>query len=136
MNANALVTAWESLTLPREGWTHAAHLTVAAWYVHQDGVAALDRVRAGILRYNASVGIVSTPDYGYHETVTRFWVYRLAAFFRERPDLAEREAAVAAAVAEFGVKRNWYADYWSIDILASREARAEWVAPDLRPIVI
>ena len=131
-----IVSTWEAGTLPRAEWKHAAHLTVAAWYVFEEGAAALDRVRAGINRYNTGVGIISTPDYGYHETITRFWVERLAVFFGEEGPFVDQEAAVAAAVAKFAVKRDWYADYWSFDVTKSREARAAWVPPDRQPIGI
>lgn len=136
MNPKFIVTAWEEGVLPRAEWTHAAHITVAAWYVYGEGVAALARIRAGIHHYNAAVGIVSTPDYGYHETITRFWVERLAVFFHNEGPFADRDAAVAAAVARFGQKRNWYGDYWSFDVIQSREARARWVPPDIQPIGI
>ncbi len=134
MNHESIVSAWEAGTLPRAEWTHAAHVTVAAWYVFAEGVDALDRMRAGIQRYNAAVGIVSTPDYGYHETITRFWVERLAVYFRQECPHAEREEAVAAAVEKFREKRDWYGDYWSVDVVKSREARANWLPPDRRPI--
>ena len=120
--------------MPRSEWTHAAHVTVAAWHVFEQGAAALDRVRAGILQYNAAVGLVSTPDSGYHETITRFWVERLAAFFRDQGPFADQDAAVAAAVQTFGVKRDWLSAHWSFDVIQSREARAAWVPPDRQPI--
>lgn len=132
MSPKTLVTAWEDGSLPKPEWTHAAHLTVAAWFVWEEGIAALDRVRTGIQHYNAAVGIISTPDYGYHETITRFWIYRLAEFFRDEGPFAHRDAAVDAAVSKFAVKRNWYGEYWSINIINSREARATWLPPDLR----
>jgi hypothetical protein len=69
---HALVTAFESATLPHEAWTHQAHLTVAAWYVLWYGPRdALDHVRDGILRINAVQGVPQTPTRGYSETMTR-----------------------------------------------------------------
>lgn len=32
---NNLITSFEDCTLPRCQWTHAAHLTVALWYLTQ-----------------------------------------------------------------------------------------------------
>jgi hypothetical protein len=76
---HALVEAFESTTLTHEAWTHHAHLTVAAWYVLWYGPdLALDHVRAGIQRLNAVHGVPQTPTRGYNETVTRFWVARVA----------------------------------------------------------
>ena len=54
-----------------------------------------------------------------------------------RPDgPALAHATVRAAVAEFGEKRKLHADYYSFDVVGSDEARARWVAPDLRALEI
>src|ERR1043165_5805414 len=43
-----LLRRFEDCTLPREEWTHAAHLTVALWHLLQfDWPEACARVRAG-----------------------------------------------------------------------------------------
>src|SRR5919206_1370190 len=80
----ALVRRFEDCTLPREEWTHAAHLTVALWHLLQfDWPEAVARVRRGIKRYNAAHGIVETPTGGYHETLTLFWLRTVRAFLEE-----------------------------------------------------
>ena len=37
VDASALAARFAALTLAKEEWTHAAHLTVGAWYVHRHG---------------------------------------------------------------------------------------------------
>lgn len=71
----ALVTQFQDRTLPKEAWTHEAHLIVALWYVQNYSKAeATCLLRAGIINYNVSVGTVNTPTGGYHETITLFWI--------------------------------------------------------------
>jgi len=55
-------------TLPCPEWTHQAHLTVGLWHAREYPPAeALDRVRAGIQRYNLACGVENTTTRGYHE---------------------------------------------------------------------
>jgi hypothetical protein len=71
-----LLRAFEACTLPRSQWNHAAHLTVALWYlVRYSPSEAIQRIRSGIQRYNAAAGIVTTNNSGYHETLTLFWIH-------------------------------------------------------------
>src|SRR5678815_53578 len=73
------MAAFEAATLTRAEWTHRAHLTMATWYLARHSRAeATVRIREGILRLNAAVGIVSDADHGYHETITLFYVDTIA----------------------------------------------------------
>ena len=129
-----LVRRFEDCTLPREEWTHAAHLTVALWHLLQfDWPEAVARVRRGIKRYNAARGIPSTPTGGYHETLTLFWLRAVDAYL-----CAERNEARAlvdlanelAATHDKGLPLSHY----TRERLFSPEARAAWVEPDLKPL--
>lgn len=119
--------------LPRTEWSHAAHLAMAAETVHEGGDAAT--VRERILRYAESQGIVSTPDSGYHETVTCFWVARI----RELNGVLGRGAtsydAARAAVAAFAHRGRLFDSYYTYDLFASREARAAYLPPDIPDIL-
>src|SRR5258707_10140314 len=65
---------FESGTLPRERWTHHAHLAVGLWYLsHFPEEDAMKLIREGIKRYNLAVGIANTRTSGYHETITLAW---------------------------------------------------------------
>src|SRR3712207_4251172 len=77
----ALVRGFDDCSLPCERWTHAAHLTVALWYLLEyDWPEAVARVRSGIKRLNAAHGVVTTRERGYHETLTLFWLRHVRAF--------------------------------------------------------
>jgi hypothetical protein len=130
----ALVDAFERGTLPRARWTHGAHVAVALWYLVWYGPGdATDRVRAAIQRYNAAHGVVQTPTGGYHETLTRFYMWAVRRHLTRAPlegSLADLANGAVAALAD----RTLPLDYWSRDRLLSWEARTRWVEPDLRPL--
>jgi hypothetical protein len=130
----ALVRRFEDCTLPREEWTHAAHLTVALWHLLQyDWPEAVRRVRLGIQRYNAAHGIRTTPTGGYHETLTLFWLRTVRAFLEGERNEARslvRLANELAATAD----RSLPLAHYTRERLFSPEARAHWVEPDLKPL--
>ena len=80
-SAAALVRAFEDCTLPRERWTHAAHLVVGLWYVvHLGRRRGLEAVSAGIQRYNRASARTLRERWGYDARVTREWIERIADF--------------------------------------------------------
>ena len=121
---------FERGTLPKPIWTHAAHLAVGTWYLvtFPEG-AAIDRVRTGIQHYNVCVGTANTEDGGYHETLTLFWL-RMIGRFLDRCSKGDKLDKVRSVVEEFGGQRDLFRQYYSFDVVASREARARWVPPD------
>jgi hypothetical protein len=130
----SLVRAFDDCTLPRERWTHAAHLTVALWHILQyDWPEAVSRVRAGILRYNAAHGIRTTPTGGYHETLTLFWMRRVRAFLEEGRNEARSLVNLANELAA-SADRELPLRHYTRERLFSTEARASWVEPDLKPL--
>jgi hypothetical protein len=129
----AFLTEFSSGTLPRAAWNHGAHLAVAAVVVHGGGT--IDTVRERILSYNASQGIVSTPDYGYHETITCFWVARISELLAGLGRNASAYDAARAVVAAFAHRGRLFDSYYSYNLLESREARATYLPPDIPGIL-
>ena len=131
----ALVAQFEAGTLPREAWTHQAHLTVGLWYAsrlpYEEALAA---VREGIHRLNAAHGVRTTPTRGYHETITRFYVRVLRHYVAsEEASAGNWEERVQALLARYG-DRELPLRHYSKDRLMSPEARFGWLEPDLRPL--
>jgi hypothetical protein len=130
----ALVRGFDERILPRQEWTHAAHLTVGLWYLLQyDWPEAVSRVRAGIKCYNEAHGIVTTRESGYHETLTLFWLRRVRAFL----DGGRNEGRALVALANelvAGADKNLPLEHYTRELLFSWEARARWVEPDLKPL--
>lgn len=131
-----LAAAFCDRTLPKEQWTHEAHLRVGLWHLlHHAAGDALVLLRARIAAYNLACGVENTDSSGYHETITRFFVWRIEQFVaaadRSRPvdDLA------AELIALLGDPRAPLR-YYSRERLMSVEARRGWVEPDLRPLQV
>ena len=130
----SLVRRFEDCTLPREEWTHAAHLTVALWHLLQlDWPEAVARVRRGIKRYNAARGILTTPTGGYHETLTLFWLRTVRAFLEAERNEARALVHLANELIASADKSLPLAHY-TREHLFSPEARADWVEPDLKSL--
>jgi hypothetical protein len=131
-----LVSRFEDCTLPKEEWTHQAHLTVGLWYASRlPFPEALVAMREGILRLNVAHDVPTTPTRGYHETITRFYMgllCRYAAHEEPRPS-AEWGERVRALLARYG-DRELPLRHYSKERLMSPEARFGWVEPDLRPL--
>jgi hypothetical protein len=131
---DSLIHAFQECSLPRNQWTHAAHLTVALWYLFYDSEPeAINAIRNGIKRYNSVQGIEMTKDGGYHETLTLFWVQTVRRYLAE----VKRNRSIVSLANGLIAQ---YADgtlpfrYYTRDRLMSWEARLNWVEPDLRAI--
>ena len=123
------LAAWETSTLPKNQWTHAAHVAVGAAYTVQFGDNAFEQIKKGILRYNETVGTVNTDSSGYHETLTRLWSIVLANVTQ---GMVDPWAAACRAVEIVGEERNLHRLYYSFDVVRARKARRIWVPPDLK----
>ena len=128
------MAAFSDGSLPRHAWNHRAHLTVALTVARR--LTALERlpaIRRAILGYNAAVGIESTPDSGYHETLTVFYMQVVELHVLRYPTPASIAEDANLLHAEWG-DRELPLRHYSRERLFSREARAGWLAPDLRPL--
>ena len=135
MDIDDLAARFQSCTVPKDEWTHAAHLVVGLWHVHSYGAGdALTRLRHGIRRLNESRGGVNSQTDGYHETITAAYVTLLAQYLDIGPgdlSLTERAARLLAGpLAHKAVLSTFY----SRDTLMSITARAQWVEPDIAPL--
>lgn len=132
-----LVTRFLAGTLPREEWTHTAHLAVGLWHVHAYGSdGAIERLRLGIRALNDRHGTPNTDTSGYHETITVAYVRLIEQFLAtaipSRP-LADRlRELLSGPLAE----RAFLGRFWSQDVLMSPAARREWTPPNLRPLTL
>lgn len=129
-----LLRGFETCELPRERWTHAAHLTVALCHLLEyDWPEAIRRVREGIQRYNEAHGVETTRERGYHETLTLFWMRHVRAFL-ERDYNEARPLVPLANELVARADKNLPLSHYTRERLFSWEARLGWVEPDLRPL--
>ncbi len=130
-----LVEGFEDGTLPCDEWTHQAHLIVGLWYCSQhDATAATNILRNGIKQYNLACGKQNTESSGYHETITRFFVWYIKRYL----DKVEPPLLFVEIVNDFcaqHVQRSSPLRYYSQARLLSVEARRGWVEPDLQPLL-
>jgi hypothetical protein len=128
-----LIAAFNSCTLPRCEWNHAAHLTVALWYLtHYEEIEAVNRIRESIQRYNAAMGIKTTKDSGYHETLTLFWIEIVRCYLLDKAGNTSILQLANRLINCYGDK-NLPLQYYSRDLLMSGKARTSWIQPDLKP---
>ncbi len=122
-----------SRTLPREEWTHEAHLAATTYLVLSHPELDLDVELPGIIsRYNESVGGVNSDSEGYHDTITRAYLRGIRLFLDEvNASRPIHELVNELLMSPMG-RRDWPLRFWSKERLMSVEARRGWVKPDLR----
>ncbi len=134
LEIDAFIAAFEGCRLPKERWTHGAHLLTGACYVHTLGQAgAIETMRVCVRRYNESVGGENTETSGYHETIKVMWI-KLLDELRLKAGPMERAAFARLAVERFELRRDVFREYYDFDVVGSVEARREWGAPTLKQL--
>ena len=122
-------------TLPREEWTHEAHLAATTYLLLKRPDIDIDKQLPDIIRrYNESVGGVNSDTEGYHETITRVFLRGVRLFLAEA-DLREplHELVNELLLSPMG-RRDWPLRYYSPPRLFSTEARREFIRPDIASI--
>ena len=121
-----------ALALPREEWTHEAHLAATTYLLLRRPEIDLDQELPGLIRrYNESVGGVNSDTEGYHETITRVFLHGVRMFLSEADGLQPLHELVNELLRSPMGKRDWPLRFYSSERLFSVEARRAWVAPDL-----
>jgi hypothetical protein len=130
---NDFLHHWRAGTLPKNDWTHAAHVAVGACYVFDyPADEALEKIRAGIIHYNTCVGTANTDHSGYHETLTRFWTGLIRNLLATHQSSSRLEF-VSLALGLFAGDSALFRRYYSFDVVNDARARREWIAPDCQP---
>jgi hypothetical protein len=119
-------------TLPKEEWTHEAHLATTTWLLLRRPDIDVDSELPGLIRrYNENVGGVNSDSEGYHETITRVFLHGVRLFLGE----ADRREPLHELVNELLLspmgRRDWPLRFYSPERLLSVGARRNFVPPDL-----
>lgn len=119
-------------TLPKEAWTHEAHLATCLWLIVERPDIVPERDLPELIsRYNESVGGVNDATQGYHHTITLTYVAAVRGLLdRVDPALGLAEKVNALLAAPEG-RRDWPLTLYSRDRLFSTDARLGYVPPDL-----
>ena len=119
-------------TLPRDEWTHEAHLAATTYLLLRHPEIDLDKELPGIIRsYNESVGGVNSDTEGYHETITRVFLHGVRLFLSEaNVSDALHELVNELLLSPMG-RRDWPFRFYTPGRLFSVGARRAFVDPDV-----
>ena len=130
----ALGTGLLACTLPREAWTHEAHLGACLWLLSERPDIDVDaEIGTIIRRFNESVGGVNDDTQGYHDSITRAYVAGVRLFLSETDETGLAARVNAMLLSDVG-RRDWPLRFYSRDLLFSVAARRGFVEPDLAPL--
>lgn len=133
MNDRDFLLELEAAAIPPERWKHRDHVRAAYLYLCALPFAdAVDRLCSSIQSLNRAHGVLDTPGFGYHETLTLAWA-SVVAHAIARSDRAPDFATFAEANPSLFEKETLLAHY-SRERLLSLEARSYFVEPDIAPL--
>ncbi len=117
--------------LPREEWTHEAHLAACTWIARDRSDINIERELPGIIsRYNESVGGINDDNQGYHETITQVYIAGVKAHLAAvGSEMALYEAVNLLLLSAHG-RRDLPLRFYSKELLFSVPARRSFVEPD------
>ena len=122
----------QNASLPKQEWTHAAHIAAAVWLLAHYDQAAFDLMPDMIRRYNEATGGLNSDTEGYHHTITLASLTVIQAAMGTKPrSLSEH---VDELLLNGYDKPGWLLRHYSKDRLFSVHARRHWVDPDLKPL--
>ena len=120
--------------LPREAWTHVAHLAACLWLLSERPDIDVDAEIAAIIRrFNESVGGVNDDMQGYHDSITRAYVAGVRLFLSQTAETGLANRVNALLLSDIG-RRDWPLRFYSRERLFSVPARRGFVEPDLAPL--
>lgn len=126
----AFARAFEALQIAPDAFSHAAHVRLAYVYLCEGTVdAAAERMKGALLAFLEHLG---APPGKFHETMTRAWILAVAHFMDESAPCDSASAFMAANPRLLDSKIML--KHYSAEVLFSPEARAGFVAPDVRGI--
>lgn len=125
----ALANAFETCAIAPAEFSHRNHLAVCLHYLTRLGYRrAVTAMRQGLLNF-----LRHNQLDGYHETITLFWLKRLAPDARAGRLRARRLETINRAIAA-NLDSNALFNFYSRELVMSELARREWVEPDLKAI--
>lgn len=129
-----IVHKFQDHSLDKSLWTHQAHITTAIWYLlNYNREDALCRIRSGIISYNLATGGENTGSNGYHETITVYW-WKLINFYILAHSGLEYDEMCEAFLASSYANQVKAFEFYSKEKLLSSQARACYLAPDIKEI--
>jgi len=133
-NDDEFIRAFEAGEIALADWDHRGHVRYAwiALEVEPRFDHAMDRIRCGLKTHlQLAIAAGETPEYGYHETISRFWLQLV-----ERTRAADPACADSSAFCEAHpelLDKALLRAHYSKELLLRDAARRGYVEPDLAP---
>lgn len=126
----AFLERFETCSIEKTCWSHEAHVRMAWLQMRRSSSfdEALNRIRTGIQKLNASLG-----SQGYHDTVTIAFARMIHFRMLHAPDSGFPEF-LAANVDLLAKAPPFLSRFYSAERLGSKEAGDGFVSPDRRPL--
>ena len=119
-------------TLPRDEWTHEAHLMVGLFVVLNYNKQAVLEMKKRVWNYNELKG-KGNDGTGYHHTLTVFWIWAIQKFTLENNITTFDEEALDKLIFDEELsRRNSVEDYYDEVLLLL--SRREYFLSDLNPM--
>lgn len=137
LNDDDFIRAFESGEIALADWDHRGHVRYAwiALEVEPRFDRAMDRVRCGLKAHlQVAIEAGETPEFGYHETITRFWM-SIVRSVRESEGAHEDSASFCAGHPEL-LDKGLLGRHYSKPLLLDPTSRRIYVEPDLAPIEV
>ncbi len=128
------IDQWNDCTLHRDHWNHFGHLRAALYYLVNttSEFEAISTFRCKTIQY----ALATNPGYSctiqYHQTVTVFWILKLNAFKKRHSGKTFEELEVLLKKSRL-INKFYIHRFYSTEVMASQEARAIYLKPDLKP---
>ncbi len=119
--------------LGKDEFTHEAHLITGLYMLAHHGDGTMNLLRKKIADFLASIGVENTDSSGYHETLTRFWLWLLKNVFGDETGQVQwnQDVLDELVASEKLADRNIWLRHYSKDRMMSVEARRNFIEPDL-----
>jgi len=120
---------FEQCEFRAEDFHHRDHLAVMVCYLEQMPLRqALAHIREALLRFTAHHN-----RKGYNETITRFWIAKVAQMLAILPGGLPLETLADRVCEALGNKELLF-DYYTRELVMSEQAKKVWHEPDLKPL--
>lgn len=121
-------------SLPKESWTHEAHLAACLWIVTERSEIDPSRDMRGIISsYNEAVGGVNDDMGGYHDTITHCLIAGVRSWLARSDASTLVERVNGLLIAPEG-RRDWPLRFYSRDLLFSGSARRAQAVADIETL--
>lgn len=138
MDDEEFLRRFEARAIPRDEWTHRAHVKAGYLYLSRHPFPqALKRIRNGIQALNAANGVEEGPTTGYNETTTHAFLHLIAAAMQAHGHAMPTATADAFCDAHPQLlTRHALRFFYSPERRQDPRAKTEFVEPDLTPLPV